>query len=120
MPEMIARSAIQVRKKPSGRYRPEPKLFYPDKVAEVERDNHLAAGFDRDLKHHVVLRVRKKGPPKIEDLPSMPDGAQVVEDVVNIRVCEAEFAGVLPRDSLILEDERHRDIDLKRFAAEAR
>jgi hypothetical protein len=50
----------------------------------------------------------------------MPDGAQVVEDVVNIRVCEAEFAGVLPRDSLILEDERHRDIDLKRFAAEAR
>jgi len=95
-------------------------LFYPDKVAEVEGDDDLTAGFNRDLKYHVIPRVGEKRPPKIEDLPSMPDGAQVVEDVVNIRVCEAEFAGMLPRDSLILEDERHRDIDLKRFAAEAR
>lgn len=98
---MIVRSAIQERKKLSGRQRPKAKLFYPDKIPEVERDNHVAAGFDRDLQHHIVLWIRQKGPPEIEDLPPMPDGAQIIQDIVHIRAGEAELAGMLPRDRLV-------------------
>lgn len=117
---MIARSAIHERKKLSGRQRPKAKLFYPDKIPEVERDDHVAAGFDSDLQHHIVLGIGQKGPPEIEDLPPMPDGAQIIKDIVHIRVGEAELAGMRPRDGLVLEHEWDGHVDLKRVAAKAR
>jgi len=117
---MIACSPIQERKKLSGRQRPKAKLFYPDEIPEIERDNDVAAGFNRDLQDHVVPRIGQKGPPEIEDLPPMPDRAQIIEDVVDICVREAELAGLLPRDGLVLQHEWDGDIDLKRVAAKAR
>lgn len=66
---------------------------------------------------HVIVRVRQQRPPEEENLLSHRDGANLVDQSVNMA------SSLTPRqmskqDSFVLGHERHRDSDLESAAAD--
>src|SRR4051794_6099073 len=68
---------------------PQSEPLGPGEVADVERHDPVASSGNGQLKHMVVVRVSKIGPPKIEDSLMPARYAKVIEDVLNVRGFQA-------------------------------
>lgn len=76
-------------------------------VPLIVSDNGLAACCYRQFQNHVVLGVRKIGTPQEEDVLSMCDLTQVVQEDVDVLLGEKTSIQVPSQHILVLEKKRH-------------
>lgn len=76
-------------------------------VADVEGNDEAAATGNRRLDHHVVLWIGQQRSPKEEDRLMDADLAQVVDERLDVGVCEACVLGVAKEGILILQRKRN-------------
>ena len=76
-------------------------------------NDEVTTGFHCNLQDHVVLRIPKHWPPEEEDLPVVTDGAQVVQNGIDVVVGQFwNSLGAFQR-RFIFQDQWNREVDFE-------
>ena len=54
------------------------------------RDDAIACRFDRQFQHHVILCIAEDWAPEKVDPAVVPDRAEVINDVIDVAIAEAQ------------------------------
>jgi len=73
------------------------------------RDDEWCGGCHREFEDKIVVRVRKKWPPRKEDLLVIRNLAQAVDNLADLLGAEGRQESWPQGNRFILEDERHRN-----------